>query len=71
MGDTDVGKHGTLHLDGKDYPCKVVEYEAGRDSGDHLIEFARGKDGHSGQVVREWFVARTAGKHESGTFTLR
>jgi hypothetical protein len=70
MADTDVGKHGTLHLDGKDYACKVVGYEAGRDSGDHLLEYAAGGDGHAGDVVREWYVARAHGTNESGTFTL-
>ena len=37
MADTDVGKRAVLHTDDGDLICWVLEYEAGRDSGDHYV----------------------------------
>ncbi len=66
MADTDVGKHGTFHSEDGPKDCKVVHYQAGRDSGDHVIETVFGGDRHTGDVRRIWSVVG----EETGAFEV-
>jgi len=72
MADTDVGKEVTLYIEGSvPKNGKIKKYEAGRDSGDHLIEFAQGGDDpDAGDVVRKWRVDGR-GSGDAGTFTIK
>jgi hypothetical protein len=70
VSDLDVGKEGLLYREGYEpTEGKVVKYKAGRDAGDHLIEFVDSEDG-SGNVLRQWYVVREKGTHENGTFEV-
>jgi hypothetical protein len=72
MADTDVGAPVVLHFEGGvDKNGKIKKYKAGRDAGDHLIEYAKGGDDpDAGDVVRGWFVDGR-GSGDAGTFTIK
>lgn len=61
------GKKGTFHTEHGDVPCWVVEYEAGRDGGDHLV------GGFSLDAMRETsgdtFLRWSVVGDEEGAFT--
>ena len=70
MADTDVGKKATFHSEHGDVPCWVVEYEAGRDAGDHRIAgFCNSamKKAGGGDVFNTWSQTGDG----QGLFTLR
>jgi hypothetical protein len=70
MADTDVGKKGTYHSEHGNVPCWVVEYEAGKDEGDHRIAgFCNTamKQAGSGDVFNTWSQVGSA----EGQFSLR
>jgi hypothetical protein len=70
MADTDVGKRATRRNEhGESVVCDIVDYEAGRDAGDHLVfggtTAAEHKDG-AGDVFRDWLVVG----HGPGSITI-
>ena len=64
MADTDVGKRGTYHSEDGDVPCWVLQYEAGRENGDHQI--AGFKAGGGEDTFKTWTVVGT----EQGAFSV-
>lgn len=71
MPEEAVGQKGKLYRDGSPVTdCDVLDYQAGRLNGDHLLQFPNGGDGTTGLVTREWYVIRPHGTSENGTFEL-
>lgn len=57
MAGVTPGKRGTYHSEHGDVPCWVIEYEAGRDGGDHHVGgFTSAAQHNAGQgdVFRVW-----------------
>jgi len=54
-----IGKKVTYHSEHGDVPAWVIEYEAGRDAGDHLVAGFTNAGMHAaggGDVFRHWSV---------------